>query len=105
MFSVSTHVLDTGTGQPASGIEVTLSHESNSGWVGVGSGVTDGDGRIGELGNDLEPGSYRLVFDTSGQSHPFYPEIAVTVLLDGGKPHYHLPLLLNAYGYTTYRGS
>ncbi len=105
MFSVSTHVLDTGTGRPAGDIAVTLSLGTENGWIGVGSGVTDSDGRIGELGADLEPGSYRLVFDTSHHGDRFYPEVAVTVLLDDDRSHYHLPLLLNAYGYTTYRGS
>jgi 5-hydroxyisourate hydrolase len=108
MATLSTHVLDTSIGQPASGIPVTLEREG----VALAHGITDADGRIREFGAPaavLPPGQYRLVFAVDGyfarrQVEAFYPAIAVQVTLQG-EAHYHVPLLLSPFGYTTYRGS
>lgn len=106
MASLSTHVLDTSLGRPAAGIRVTLSASGGE----LGGGVTDADGRIASFGvGDLAAGDYRLRFDTgayfTGLSTPgFYPEVVVTFVVEDDE-HYHVPLLLNPHGYTTYRGS
>ena len=100
MSQVTTHVLDTTAGGPAEGIPVTL--ESDHGVVA--RGTTDTDGRVGALGPDrLEPGTYRLRFDTESLSR-FFPEVTIAFTVDS-EPHYHVPLLLSSFGYTTYRGS
>ena len=97
---VTTHVLDTAAGRPAAGIAVTLESDDGVVW----NGTTDADGRIGDLGPArLGPGTYRLRFDTSDRS-PFFPEVVIAFVLDGDS-HFHVPLLLGRFGYTTYRGS
>ena len=94
--SLSTHVLDTGAGRPASGIVVRLEKDGRE----VASGTTDGDGRIRELARDLAAGTYRIVFETRS---PFFKRVAVDVEIGDG-PH-HVPLLLSQFGVTLYRGS
>lgn len=106
MASLSTHVLDTSTGRPAAGVRVSL--ESVDGRV-LAEGATDGDGRIGDLAADLVAGDHVLRFDTGGwfaahATTAFYPEVVVTFTV-GDDEHYHVPLLLNPFGYSTYRGS
>jgi 5-hydroxyisourate hydrolase len=106
MASLSTHVLDTSRGRPASGIRVAL--ESVTGEQ-LGEGVTDADGRVGDLARGLPDGVHRLRFDTGAYFDEqavaaFYPEVVVTFRLSGDE-HFHVPLLLNPYGYSTYRGS
>lgn len=105
MISISTHVLDTGSGDPASGLRVRLERREGAEWTEANSAVTDDDGRVSGLGSDLESGVYRLHFDTGGYGNSFYPEVFVTVDLDSSREHYHIPLLLSPYGYSTYRGS
>jgi 5-hydroxyisourate hydrolase len=103
MASLSTHVLDTARGRPASGVPVRLVDSSGS---PLGDGVTDTDGRVGSLGDELGPGAYTLTFDVSAyQPDGFYPEVAVTFTVAEGESHYHVPLLLSPFGYSTYRGS
>jgi 5-hydroxyisourate hydrolase len=112
MASLSTHVLDTAAGRPAAGLHVTL--ESADGTVAA-SGVTDGDGRVGDLASELPAGDHRIRFDTgawfAGQGlRAFYPEVVVafTVGDEADEPndeHFHVPLLLSPFGYSTYRGS
>ncbi|SDU85451.1 hydroxyisourate hydrolase [Jiangella alkaliphila] len=100
MSTLSTHVLDTAAGRPASGIRVTL--ETRAGDP-LGEGVTDADGRVAALGPDrLDAGDYVLRFDTAGS---FYPEVVIVFTVADAEQHYHVPLLLSPYGYTTYRGS
>jgi 5-hydroxyisourate hydrolase len=106
--TLSTHVLDTALGCPAGGVPVAL---TDAGGRSLGTGTTDEDGRVGRLGPDpLEPGSYSLRFDTatyfaaSGRT-TFYPEVVVTFTVAGGGEHYHVPVLLSPFGYSTYRGS
>jgi 5-hydroxyisourate hydrolase len=94
--SLSTHVLDTGRGEPARGVRVELLH----GDAVVGSGETNDDGRIAELGTELKPGDYRLVFHPPS---PFFRRVELEVALDEG--HYHVPLLVSPFGCASYRGS
>lgn len=103
MTDLSTHVLDTGRGRPASGITVIVERQDGEVWVEQGRGVTDGDGRVAELATGLGSGVYRLRF-LLGDGH-FYPEVGIVARLDGSEPHYHLPVLFSRFGYTTYRGS
>jgi 5-hydroxyisourate hydrolase len=103
MSSLSTHVLDTSRGLPAAGVPVQLLDASGS---RLDDGVTDADGRIGALGGALAPGAYTVRFEVAAyQPDGFYPEIAVTFTVAQGESHYHVPLLLSPYGYSTYRGS
>jgi 5-hydroxyisourate hydrolase len=101
--TLSTHVLDTAEGTPAKGIAITL--ETRDGLF-VGDGVTDADGRVGSIGPErLEAGDYLLRFDTGGYVDGFYPEVVVVFTVSDPDQHYHVPLLLSPYGYSTYRGS
>jgi 5-hydroxyisourate hydrolase len=108
--TISTHVLDTMRGAPAAGLAVRLDRREPDGdWKEVGDAITDADGRVRSLTDDeLEGGDYRLEFDTrpyferSGLS-VFYPSISVVFSFEGG--HLHVPLLLSAYGYSTYKGA
>ena len=95
-ISVSTHVLDTALGTPAARVRVELALEQDV----VASGETDGDGRIGDLARDLEPGRYALVF---WPPSPFFTRVELEVDLRDG--HYHVPLLVSPYGCASYRGS
>ncbi|HEU5217322.1 MAG TPA: hydroxyisourate hydrolase [Gemmatimonadales bacterium] len=108
MSTISTHVLDTTLGRPAAGMRVTLSR----GGAAMHSAGTDADGRITSFGGDrtLEPGSYQLRFDVAAYlgaagRKGFYREIVIQFEVGPGEEHYHVPLLLSPYGYTTYRGS
>jgi 5-hydroxyisourate hydrolase len=98
---VTTHVLDTAAGVPASDVPVTLSRREEDGtWESLGSGATDRDGRLSTL-PAVENGLHRLQFTTSSA---FFPEVTVTFRVTG-EEHLHVPLLLSPFGYTTYRGS
>jgi 5-hydroxyisourate hydrolase len=98
-MGISTHVLDTGLGEPARGVRVEL----HRGTTLVSSHETDDDGRVAELaGGPLEPGSYRLVF------HPpsaFFRRVELELAIDDADRHYHVPLLVSPYGCASYRGS
>jgi 5-hydroxyisourate hydrolase len=105
MSTISTHVLDTASGQPAAGIEVRLFEAGRE----IGRGVTDAQGRCSSLlppGSVLSPGEFRLVFSVAARfPDGFYPEVAVSFLVRDVAAHYHVPLLISPFGYTTYRGS
>ncbi len=109
MSTLSTHVLDTALGRPAQGIRVMLEHAGEV----VGSGVTDADGRVRDLHKNtasLSRGDYRLTFHiaeyfSKAGRESFFPEIVVDFRISGGEEHYHVPLLLSPFGYSTYRGS
>lgn len=107
MSAVTTHVLDTTNGRPAAGLSVVLEQQG----ARLAEASTNTDGRVPELGPEhLEAGVYALRFDTGGyfaaQGHAaFYPEVLVTFEADGTGSHYHVPLLLSPFGYSTYRGS
>jgi 5-hydroxyisourate hydrolase len=96
---ISTHVLDTERGQPAPGVRVELYRGDEL----LSAKETDADGRIRDLGADLPPGVYRLVFFPA--SSPFFKKIELELALDDARSSYHVPLLLSSYGCTTYRGS
>lgn len=105
MTSLSTHVLDAGQGMPAVGVTVTLERSLDGSWQFVGEGVTDENGRIAALGVALGSAVYRLVFATGDAGNTFFPEVHVIVDVDESEGHYHVPLLLSPFAYTTYRGS
>jgi 5-hydroxyisourate hydrolase len=113
-LSISTHVLDTAIGAPARDVPVVLEREvGGASWREVGRGRTDEDGRVKSFVSDaalVGAGVYRLVFDTRGYFTArgvagFYPSVAVTFDVRSADEHYHVPLLLSPYGYSTYRGS
>jgi 5-hydroxyisourate hydrolase len=108
--TLSTHVLDAVAGTPATGVPVTLDRRAagSSEWTALGRGTTDDDGRIPGLSpTPLQPGVYRLVFDTdayAADSPGFYPEVCIVFRVTDDR-HYHVPLLLSPFAYSTYRGS
>ena len=106
MSPITTHVLDTARGVPAAGVPVTL--ERGPDWTEVGSGRTGDDGRLAELGSPSGPGTYRLRFDTAAYfrgTPAFFPEVTVQFTVERADEHFHVPLLLSPFGYSTYRGS
>jgi 5-hydroxyisourate hydrolase len=118
-MTLSTHVLDATTGRPAPGIEVRLDcavgeGSGHAGWVPAGAGQTDADGRLRLSGpggaGDFDPGVYRITFGTGAYfkacgSAAFYPEVTITFEMTARDEHYHVPLLLSPFAYSTYRGS
>jgi 5-hydroxyisourate hydrolase len=109
MSKITTHVLDTVLGKPASGIPVCLEKQEHDRWHEIARGETDKDGRCQNLALDASPGLYRLTFATgdylSRQGRTsIFPEITIPFQC-GNDAHYHLPLLLSNNSYTTYRGS
>lgn len=108
---VTTHVLDSTIGRPAAGVPVILEHDEVGNWVMIGAAETDADGRVGVLGPVALPvGRYRLSFDTATyfaeqEVKAFYPEVQITFELHDTAAHYHVPLLLSPFAYSTYRGS
>lgn len=104
MTTLSTHVLDTATGEPAPGMVVRLARWESDGWLSLGEATTDEEGRVSAFG-DLAEGRFRLGFETGEYGNEFYPFVHVVFIIDGERPHYHVPLLLSPYGYSTYRGS
>ena len=113
MSAITTHILDVSKGFPARGVTVVLERQTGNGWEVVGTGVTDADGRSKDLlaaGTILETGNYRLTFDTGAyfqkqQVEGFYPQVTVAFTVRSAAQHYHVPLLLSPFGYSTYRGS
>jgi 5-hydroxyisourate hydrolase len=104
-MSLSTHVLDAAKGLPAAGVAVRLDRREPDGtWTAVAQARTDADGRIKEWGAEPGTGVHRLVFDTAGLSD-FYPEVTVAFTIGDAGRHYHVPLLLSPFAYSTYRGS
>ncbi len=101
MSGISTHILDTSKGKPAAGVSVHLYF----GPTLINSAATNTDGRIPVLlpaDCQLTSGTYKIVFETQGV---FFPEVAITFEVNDASAHYHVPLLLSPYGYSTYRGS
>jgi 5-hydroxyisourate hydrolase len=105
-MSLSTHVLDATTGQPASGVTVRLESWTDDGWTEAAQRITDADGRIGDLGHPAA-GRHRITFDTGEYfaGATFYPEVSVVFLITDPDQHHHVPLLVSPFAYTTYRGS
>ena len=112
MSGISTHVLDSSRGRPGSGIAVTLEFRSDGAWEARGYATTDVDGRIGSLLSKdevFERGVYRATFETGAYYRlmgrvSLYPQVVIVFEVANSEEHYHIPLLLNAFGYTTYRG-
>lgn len=115
---ITTHVLDAASGRPAEGITVRLEAApeiaegtTGQGWSLVASSRTNDDGRVPQLGPEtLVPGSYRLVFDTAEyfdrrDTVSFYPEVVIVFRVASAEQHYHVPVLLSPFAYSTYRGS
>lgn len=101
-MTISTHVLDTYRGTPATGLAVRLERDGAL----LASGHTGIDGRITDWGAGLPPGVYRLVFDTgSYQEDAFFPEVVLTFRITDPAEHHHVPLLLSPFAYSTYRGN
>ena len=112
MSQITTHILDTSIGKPASGVEVKLYECSQASEHLIGQGTTDQDGRVGQLldSRTLPEGQYKLHFETAAyfkrqEVQSFYPFVNIVFTVSGDGQHYHVPLLLNPFGYSTYRGS
>lgn len=113
MSGITTHILDTARGLPASGVAITLSKLEKGHWQSIGSGETNTDGRISDLCKQpsaLSAGTYRMHFDTAQYfsmvgDTVFYPYAEIVFIIDNIDQHYHIPLLLSPFGYSTYRGS
>ena len=101
MIGITTHILDTAKGRPAANVRVTLRRDDGV----LFDGATDGDGRA-RLVDRAEPGTYRLTFHI-GDYNPdgFFPEATIVFRIEDAAQHYHVPLLLSPFGYSTYRGS
>ena len=112
--TITSHILDLGSGKPAVNVEATLYKKdtSTNEWLLVGKDVTNQDGRMSKLLNDaqLEIATYKVIFE-SGKYYltqnlrTFYPQITIEFEIFDNMQKYHVPLLLNQYGYSTYRGS
>ena len=113
MTQITSHILDTSAGRPAAGVKISLLRQLGDAWQLLGSASTNDDGRVADFtGNDdaLAAGTYKLTFYLSdyyaGQKQSsFYPFVDVVFGIEGDGQHYHVPLLLNPFGYSTYRGS
>ncbi|HET6646160.1 MAG TPA: hydroxyisourate hydrolase [Pyrinomonadaceae bacterium] len=114
MSTISTHILDTARGKPANGVAVYLeSQQTDETWEQLTHAWTDEEGRVKPfflLEEPLKGGTYRLVFDTESyfsalDSNCFYPQVCVVFNIGDDPQHYHIPLLISPYGYSTYRGT
>jgi 5-hydroxyisourate hydrolase len=114
MSAITTHVLDTSRGRPASGVAVRLEFEGAArSWRQIARGATDLDGRASTLlpdGFALQAGIYRLIFETgpyfaAHETATLYREVVIVFTVSDPTQYYHLPLLLSPFGYSTYRGS
>lgn len=110
---LSVHVLNLQDGLPSAGVNVTLEKKVDNKWVQISEGVTNEQGRIPALypsESTMEKGNYRVTFQTEEwfnkhKTSTFFPEIPVIFKTDGSVPHYHIPLLLSPYGFSSYRGN
>ncbi|SEL28008.1 5-hydroxyisourate hydrolase [Colwellia chukchiensis] len=113
MSQITSHVLDTTRGQPVENLAISLFEQTQQGWRELATGVTNADGRISDLltaKHVLSAGVYRMHFATqayfiSQKVTGFYPYVDIVFEIDASGAHYHIPLLLTAFGYSTYRGS
>ena len=112
MGRISTHILDTSIGKPAEGVKIFLEELSAADWNRIGEGKTNADGRINNLISDdteVKEGTYRITFEIDNyfkdqNRESFYPSVIIIFKAKAGE-HYHVPLLINPFGYSTYRGS
>lgn len=110
---ITTHILDVSIGKPAAGVRVSLARVEDTERTIVGSGVTDADGRLKNLVPEApgpNAGVFELIFETGAyfrgrQIEPFHPRVVVTIEITDASQHYHVPVLVSPFGYTTYRGS
>jgi 5-hydroxyisourate hydrolase len=108
---VTTHVLDAVSGSPATAVGVVLEQHTHGSWHELASSRTDADGRVSDLGPEaVSAGRYRVTFDTgtyfaARDQTTFYPYVTIVFELDDESAHYHVPLLLSPFAYSTYRGS
>ena len=108
---ITTHILDTGAGRPAAGVKAVLEAQSASGWQEVAVGQTDSDGRIQSFGPEaVDAGVYRIRFETgpyfaAAGTETFFPSVEVAFEIKDPAQHYHVPLLISPFAYSTYRGS
>jgi 5-hydroxyisourate hydrolase len=110
---ITTHVLDTARGRAAAGVPIRLERLEGGAWLPIGDGVTDADGRLRTLTEPgpLREGTYKIRFDTAAYfasvTEPayFFPAVEIQFLVKDGNAHYHVPLLLSPFGYSTYRGT
>ncbi|MFK7766622.1 MAG: hydroxyisourate hydrolase [Mariniblastus sp.] len=112
MSGITSHILDTTRGKPAAGVQIELEVKlQDSEWMAAGFGTTDDDGRVSNLlKNEFKPGEYRISFLVkeyfeSQNVKSFYPTVRIEFIVEDTSEHYHVPLLLNPFGYSTYRGS
>lgn len=112
MSPITTHVLDTSCGRPAAGLPIRIEIKEGESWTELASKVTNEDGRVTDLlpEGSLKAATYRITFDTGSYfdktgTKAFYPYVEVAFSIDNTDQHYHVPLLLNPFGYSTYRGS
>jgi 5-hydroxyisourate hydrolase len=108
---ITTHILDTGTGKPAAGVKAVLEAQAAPGWQQIAAGRTDSDGRIKNLGPEaVDAGVYRIRFETgpyfaAAGTETFFPSVELTFEIKDPAQHYHVPLLISPFAYSTYRGS
>jgi 5-hydroxyisourate hydrolase len=110
---ITTHILDTAKGCPAAGVAISIEIEQNGSWTKLSSGITNKDGRVTDLlphDKPLEAGRYRMRFETGmyfadNNLEGFYPYVEVVFDIKSTDQHYHVPLLLSPFGFSTYRGS
>ena len=109
---ITTHVLDTAAGRPGKAIAIELERADGAHWLPIGRGQTDDDGRLRTLtpAGPVAPGLYRIRFHTAAyfaaqHATGFFPVVEVQFTIVDGAQHYHVPLLLSPFGYSTYRGS
>ena len=113
MTQITSHILDTTLGLPARQVFITLMQQHDDDWLMLGSALTNDDGRVSDFTESdevLAAGIYKLTFYLADyyaamSQKSFYPQVDVTFEIEGDGQHYHVPLLLNPYGYSTYRGS
>lgn len=114
MSTITTHILDTTSGKPGAGITIVLERKAHTAaWQSIAEGMTDLDGRLNDLLSENEvfmPGHYRLIFETGAYFltsgiECFFPHITISFVVKDPTQHYHVPLLLSPFGYSTYRGS
>ena len=113
MSFITTHILDIASGRPGAGIPIVLERKTHSaGWQPIAEGMTDADGRLNDLLNPREaflPGHYRLLIETGSyfllrNIECFFPQITISFVVKDTTQHFHVPLLLSPFGYSTHRG-
>ncbi|KAK4326032.1 hypothetical protein Pmani_003409 [Petrolisthes manimaculis] len=109
---LTSHVLDTALGRPAANMKISLYKLDNSSWQHLVTKVTNDDGRAGQFlsQEDFTQGTYKMFFNTGDyfqqlNTKGFYPHVEIVFVIEKPEEHYHIPLLLSPYGYSTYRGS